>query len=133
MCLAPIPKCPVPNVSVATFQNVQFQMSQSTARRMPYCVAIVEELTLFTTLNTAYELSMAEVINNVRKRVTDLKIAMVLNSLCALFSSELTKDKIKLRKATISATSLFDAPKEPMIAKLPKCVQTRITDAIRMK
>ena len=84
-----------------------------------------------TERNVKYDLANEPLLAHARADLQLVKIAHVFNAVCALFVSDLTKDKVRLRKAVINATSVFDN-KEQGLLGLPKSVQARITDAMKL-
>ena len=97
-------------------------------------VIVIKELATFKEQNTQYGLKhdtkLAEAEGGTRK----LKSSICLIQLCSLFSNAtLSKDKVKVRKAVIEATSRLGSDKDAAIALFPKAIRSKIGDAVRLR
>ena len=95
----------------------------------------LKEIPVLEDQNVKYDLDLAEELAKAKLADQACKVTATLLGLCSVFSSELMKDKVKARKAVIfELNRLGNAiEKEMLMLKLPKCIQKRAADALKMK
>ena len=97
-------------------------------------LAFFKEMPKLVAQNEKYKLSLKDKLGELDAVLDKLKVSMCLNSLLAVFNnSDILKDKIKTRKSVVSASTVLAPKKEELMATLPKNLQKRCADALKLK